>query len=132
LPKLFAVLATIVIVYLFGLRPLFTLTLGAPFTERVAISIALLAPLGLVLGMFFPLGISALAALDRRLVPWAWATNGSATVVGTILAVIAAVTWDFRRVSIAALVVYGIGVFAFVRGRRRDAAAASAPSANVA
>ena len=35
------------------------------------------------------------------LVPWAWGINGCATVVGTILAVIVAISWDFRGVSAA-------------------------------
>ncbi len=117
------VLACIVTAYLLGLKPLFDTTLGASLPVRVAISIALLAPLGIVLGTFFPIGVTMVAAMDRHLVPWAWAANGCATVVGTILAVILAITFDFRLVTLAALAVYTAGVTAISWARRAPSTA---------
>ncbi|MEO6027293.1 MAG: hypothetical protein ABIR79_10550, partial [Candidatus Binatia bacterium] len=64
----------------------------------------------IVLGMFFPLGVKLAADAHPTLVPWAWAINGCATVVGTILAVIIAISWDFRGVTLLSLAIYAIGV----------------------
>ena len=41
------------------------------------------------MGMFFPTGIRALAPRPA-FVPWAWAANGCASVVGTVVAVMLA------------------------------------------
>jgi hypothetical protein len=60
--------------------------------------------------MFFPLGIRMVLEVSRQFVPWAWGINGCATVVGTILAVIAGITWDFRGVTLLALAIYGVGI----------------------
>jgi hypothetical protein len=110
LPRLWMALAALAVGYLVGLPLLFGATLGAALAIRIVISIALLAPLGIVLGMFFPLGIRMVTDVNRQFVPWAWGINGCATVVGTILAVIAGITWDFRGVTLLALAVYGVGI----------------------
>jgi hypothetical protein len=75
----------------------------------------MLAPIGLVLGVFFPTGIRMTEALDARLVPWAWAVNGCTTVIGTILAVVLAMTFDFTFVAACAIGIYVLGTVAFVR-----------------
>jgi len=38
--------------------------------------------------------------------------NGCASVVGTVLAVIVAMTWGFRVVLVASIALYGLGVVA--------------------
>ena len=82
-------------------RPLvFAQLLGAPLALRIAVSIALLVPLGLVLGGFFPLGIRIAERANPRLVPWAWAVNGCATVIGTLVAVIAGMSSSFTTVTL--------------------------------
>jgi hypothetical protein len=85
----------------------------------VAASIALIVPLGLVLGSFFPLGIRVAERLNPRLVPWAWAVNGCATVVGTLLAVIFAMTWGFTLVAALAVAIYALGVLGLVAAEWR-------------
>jgi len=88
----------------------FDALLGAPLPLRIAVSIGLIVPLGLVLGSFFPLGIRLAERVNPRLVPWAWAVNGCATVVGTLVAVMAGMTWSFTAVALAALALYVGGV----------------------
>jgi spermidine synthase len=118
LPRLYGALAAIAIGYLVGLTPAFNSTLGVNLPGRIIIAIALLAPLGITLGMFFPIGITLVADVSRQFVPWAWGINGCATVVGTILAVIVAITWDFRGVTLLALAIYAAGVGGMLWARR--------------
>ena len=47
---------------------------------------------------------------DGRLVAWAWATNGCASVIGASLAIVGAMSGGFTAVALAALAVYGAGV----------------------
>lgn len=98
--------------YLWLLPSLFNAFLGAPLAGRIGMTISLIAPLGLMLGGFFPHGIRLVRDLHPALVPWAWAANGCATVVGTIVAVIVAITWSFKAVTIAAALTYGLGALA--------------------
>ena len=59
--------------------------------------------LGLMLGRLFPLGLRALSDGE---VPWAWALNGSASVLGSIVAVFAAMQSGFSAVLWLAVVLY--------------------------
>jgi hypothetical protein len=108
--RLLAMLILVTGGYLVLLPPIFEAFLQASASVRVVVTLALLLPLGLVLGGFFPLGIRALP--DQSFVPWAWAMNALATVVGTILAIIVAMTFGFVAVMIGALVTYVLGVLA--------------------
>lgn len=110
LPKLLGALIAVALAYLLGLQLVFNATLGASLAIRIVIAVLLLAPLGIVLGMFFPLGVKLAADAHPTLVPWAWGINGCSTVVGTILAVIIAISWDFRGVTLLSLAIYAIGV----------------------
>ncbi len=65
---------------------------------RVACVTLVLAPLGVLLGVSFPLGMGRLAGADQALVPWAWAVNAVASVVGAALAVALALSAGFTLV----------------------------------
>ena len=99
----------------FGLAPLTDAVLGAPLAARVAVALMVLAPLGICLGMFMPLGIGAVAHLTefpREYVAWGWAVNGFASVVGAVLTTILAMTCGFQIVLLLALVVYLVALVA--------------------
>ena len=78
--------------------------LSDPF--KIIISIALIGPLALLLGVPFPVGLSRVAAQTDALIPWAWAVNGCASVVGAVLATLLAVHLGFSVVVILAIVLY--------------------------
>jgi SAM-dependent methyltransferase len=127
LPRRLAWLVGLSGAYLLGTPHVFEALLGQPLALRVAVSIALLVPLGLVLGAFFPLGIRLAEQVNPRLVPWAWAVNGCATVVGTLLAVMAGMTTSFTSVALLALAIYTGGVlFLSLASRSRSPAAPAA------
>jgi SAM-dependent methyltransferase len=79
---------------------------GEPRLVRQAVAVFLIAPLGLFMGMPFPLGIRLLGARQPLLVPWAWCANGCASVLGAILPVIVALTWGFQAVFFLAGLLY--------------------------
>ncbi len=116
--ELLAALAGLTALYLVALPALFGATLGATLAARIAIAVALLAPLGLVLGTFFPLGIEAVSAFGGGFVPWAWGVNACAMVVGTTAAVMIAMSADFRVVTLVAVASYASGVGAISWARR--------------
>jgi spermidine synthase len=75
---------------------------GMAFGYRLLVSGILLIPLGFVMGMPFPTGLRALAALPApefaagqnasdNSVEWAWAMNAAASVLGSVLAMVIAI-----------------------------------------
>jgi hypothetical protein len=112
--------------YLFGLTPLTDALLGLPFAARVVVAFAVLAPLGVCLGAFMPLGLGTVAGITkhpREYVAWGWAVNGFASVIGAVLTTILAMALGFGVVLVLALVVYGVAVLA-LRGLLRATPAA--------
>ena len=65
--------------------------LGAPPGVKIAAAVVLVAPLATLMGMPFPRTLARLRRLDAALVPWAWGTNGCASVVGAVLATLVAI-----------------------------------------
>lgn len=105
-------LGALTVGYIFALPPLFHWLLGLDLIYRVALSILLLAPLGLLMGMPFPLGIRLVDRVNPTLVPWAWGVNGFGSVVGSILAVMIAQSYGFALVIGLAVAVYLGGLVA--------------------
>jgi hypothetical protein len=81
--------------------------LPAPLPLRIATTIALLAPMGLLLGMPYPLGIMLLRRVGSGLVPWAWALNGAMGVVASVLAIFLG-----SRLGFTAALLTGLGAYA--------------------
>ena len=90
-----------------GLLPcVFEAAQGWPTAARIAVALALLGPIGFLLGMPFPLGLKALGARAPALVPWAWGINACASVVSAALATFIALHIGFTPVLGCALVLY--------------------------
>jgi hypothetical protein len=79
---------------------------------RILIVAAGVLPLGLAMGMPFPLGLRAVVAVDQQQVPLAWAVNGVMSVGGSVLAVTVAIRFGYPAVIVAGGVAYGISAVA--------------------
>jgi len=110
--RVIPLLCLLTVVYILVLPPLFRALLGMELTYRVFVSILLLAPMGLLMGMPFPLGIRLLDQVNSALVPWAWGVNGFSSVVGSILTVMIAQSYGFAVVMVLAVIVYLVGLAA--------------------
>lgn len=69
-----------------------------PFTRpvRIGLTVALILPIGIVLGIPMPAGIRLLSARSPELLTWAWGMNGAFSVVGATLAIFIAMNWGFQ------------------------------------
>jgi hypothetical protein len=88
--------------------------LGWPFAARVGVVVAGLAPLGMVLGMPFPLGVRLLERRAPALVPWGWAINAFLSVFSSIFCIVLAMAVGFSAVLALAAALYALG-FAALR-----------------
>lgn len=89
------------------------LTLGMGQFARILLVGAFLIPIGITLGMPFPLGIAALQSKTPDLIPWAWGMNGVMTVVGSLLAVILSMRYGFDVTLLVAVCIYIIAMLSF-------------------
>jgi hypothetical protein len=115
---LLASLALILVVYQYGLPWMVDRFVGAPLAFRIGLAVTLVAPLGLCLGAFMPLGLRSVAALTghaQEYVAWAWAVNGFFSVLSSILGVILAMVLGFHAVLLIAFIAYAIAVAALAR-----------------
>jgi hypothetical protein len=97
----------------------FNAFLGYELWVRIAVAVAMIAPLGFAMGMFFPTGIRVVNEVAPQFVPWAWGINASTSVVAAILAVMLAMSVGFRLVAVCALCVYILGVAGLYVAHRR-------------
>ncbi|MDQ3187172.1 MAG: SAM-dependent methyltransferase [Pseudomonadota bacterium] len=103
------------LLYLVILPGLFRALIHLPDAAKIAISVALIAPLAVCMGVPFPTGIMRLARTAQETIPWAWAINGFASVVGAVLATLLAIHLGFAMVILLAVLMYGVAAAALRR-----------------
>jgi hypothetical protein len=110
-----ALLSAVGLLLTLALLPLVTdATLAAPLAVRVAVTLGAATLVGLPLGSVFPTVVSDVGAKDARLVNWVWAVNGTASVVGAVLATALALAVGFTGLGVAAVVCYGLAALSTI------------------
>ena len=91
---------------------LFSAALGLALWLRVLLAVLVLAPLGILLGMPFPLGLRLVSEEAAALVPWAWGVNGFFTVIGTVSALMIGMTFGFKVALLVGALCYLVALAA--------------------
>ncbi len=105
----------ILILILLMLSPVLLKNLMAyPFYIRFISCILILAPIGFLMGVPFPMGIRLTSKVSSDLIPWAWSVNGFSSVVSSILATIFTIFWGFNTVLIMAFFAYLLALISFI------------------
>lgn len=115
--KTFARLPLLAVIVLVALWLLFwpwlqSWALGARPWLRVMVVLISLLPLGLVMGMPFPLGLRTAADWGRQQVALAWTVNGMMSVFGSVLAVTVAIMFGYKAVFWVGGTAYGMAAIA--------------------
>ncbi len=109
--------ATVVVAYALLIPPVFGQLLGLPLAARMLAMIAVLIPLGFLMGFPFPLGIRALKEKDmEKYIPWMWGINGVGSVVGSVTTIVIAVVFGFTQALLVGAACY-LAVFLVFRGQ---------------
>jgi hypothetical protein len=98
------------ILYVIFLPPIVYSTIAEPFEVKAAISAAVLAPIGFLMGMPFPTGVRLLKAHLPEYVPWMWAINGAFSVLGAVLAIALGVMYGSSYALILGISIYLIAL----------------------
>ncbi len=99
-------IAAMLAFYVAGLHVFLDLLLHLDFGARVAASLVALCPLGFFMGAPFPLGARLVEKRNPGIMAWAWAVNGSSSVLGSVLSMIIAVSWGFTSVLLLSTLTY--------------------------
>lgn len=92
--------------------------IGLPLAARILIAMLFVAPVAFLMGMPFPVGIRAAAGEDPANVAWAWAANGCTSVIGSVGAVLGAMTIGFSATLLAAAAIYLVALGLLARAGR--------------
>jgi hypothetical protein len=97
-PFIAIIISILVIAYSFILPLLAGIISTFPMSFKIPLVFLILLPLGLLMGIPFPLGVEILGRGHGYLIPWAWAINGCFSVLAPLLGVMLAIRWGFRTV----------------------------------
>ena len=120
--KVLAVLPLVLAIAGMATVGLITTFSDAETPVRILVSGALVAAMGLFMGIAFPIGMRLAMASRPELAPWLWGINGATSVLGSVLAVVLAMALGIAASYWTGVASYLIALIAF-------AAAAGARSA---
>ncbi|ODB87205.1 hypothetical protein A3195_10100 [Candidatus Thiodiazotropha endoloripes] len=92
--------------YMLILPVLFDALTHLPVAIKIAITILLIAPMAICMGMPFPLAIAAMKRNRADQIPWAWGINGYASVISAGLSTVIAIQYGFKTVLLCAILLY--------------------------
>ncbi len=104
--------AALLVVYSFLLDPVVKSAMMLPLTVKVVLTLLLLAPPALLMGMPFPTAIAAYGSKQKDLVVSGWVVNGYFSVLGSCLAVMTSISLGFNAVLFVGAVAYGVAAAA--------------------
>jgi hypothetical protein len=102
------------------MQPLLENLIDLSFPARVAVAVAIIAPLGVLLGMPMPIGLDRLRLLYDSGVPYAWGINGLASVLASVLGVLVALIFGFTAAAVLAGTCYAVACAHCAFGRWSD------------
>ena len=85
---------------------------------RVLATGAVIAPLGMMMGMPLPLGVMILRRRAPELVIWAWGVNGFCSVLGSVLAIVLAHALGYQATLMIGASLY-LAAFLVIRRANR-------------
>lgn len=87
---------------------------GATTSLRILVAVVMLFPLGLFMGMAFPLGMKIASAKSAHLTPWLWGINGATSVCASVVAVAIALSSSISTSFWTGFFCYVVAFVAFV------------------
>ncbi len=115
------VAALVVLIYSAVVLPTIHVAISGVLWERIAVSLAMVAPCGFLMGFCFPVGMRWAAKLGQEAnLPWMWALNGAASVFASFIAILISTETSIRACVLAGAACYALGGL-LLSGKRRPA-----------
>ena len=103
-------IAALGISYVLFLPPIIYSTIAESIEVKAAVSIAILAPIGFLMGMPLPTGMRLLKVHRPDYIPWMWAINGAFSVLGAVLAIALGIMYGSSLAMILGILIYLIAL----------------------
>ena len=103
-------LLLLLLVYNFTLEKLFHLTQSQAVPLKILLSVLLLMPMGMLMGMPFPTMMRRVHDWSESMIPWCWGVNGATSVLGSVSGVIIALSWGFSASLFTGMAAYLIAL----------------------
>jgi hypothetical protein len=119
LRNVIVILSMLLLIASFFLPALLRQAIQLPMTARILLSIVLIMPIGILLGMPFPTGIRLIGDIVPQLIPWAWGVNGFFTVTGSVVALMLSMMVGFQATLCSAIAIYLISMAAIMSASKK-------------
>ena len=122
-PARVRLLLTLIVLVIFGLITNYAALFfrGSTTPVRIIVAVAMLFPIGIFMGMAFPIGIKLASGRGRALTPWLWGINGATSVCASVAAVAIALSTSISATYWAGALCYAMALVAFVIASRTKA-----------
>ncbi len=94
--------------------------IAEPFEIKAVISVAVLFPVGLLMGMPLPTIMRLLKSHKPTHIPWMWAINGSFSVLGAVLSVAISIAYGTSNAMILGILIYFVALCVVFMWTRRS------------
>src|SRR5208283_1916266 len=127
-PALFS--AVVLVAYSLAVLPAIHGAVGGVLWQRIAVSLALVAPCGFIMGFCFPIGMRWATELGQEgNLPWMWALNGAASVLASFIAMAISTETSIRTCVLTGAAFYALGGI-LLSGKANPVAAKTAMAAD--
>ena len=130
IPAVTAGLVVLAVLALVAVEPITDMALAWAQWARIVIVVAMLLPVGLLMGAYLPTGIDAAVRAaggdgetQGRLVAWCWAVNGFFSVIGSSFTTVLSMALGFDVTLMVGLCLYLVAMGVHLLGRRDPAEA---------
>jgi hypothetical protein len=97
------------------IQPLIDQTISYSLLARSSLVVATVAPVSVLLGLCFPIGMRLVQRLSEGAAPWMWGVNGACGVLGAVIAVGVSMWAGIGASLLVAAVLYAsVGLYAYV------------------
>ena len=118
LNRVLILVAVLVAILAAVLTPLLTAGVGLPLPLKFAITVALIAPAGFVMGMPFPTALRRLEEWHKPSVRWAWSLNAAASVLGSVGSLVCAIYLGLVQTLLAGGLLYLVALAVLGRTKK--------------
>jgi hypothetical protein len=116
--KLLIFLPILILIYAGGIGSVIEGISSPPLLIRFVLTFIFLLPLGMMMGIPFPTGMTLLGERQKGLIPWAWCVNGSFSVISSVLAMMIALVLGYSTVLLLASLSYLVAWAALLKLRQ--------------
>lgn len=90
-----------------------------PLALKMAVTVAVIAPLGFLMGIPFPTGLAAIEGWEKSAVRWAWSMNAASSVLGSAMAIFLAIYLGLYQTLVLGGLLYLVAAWVYRRTAER-------------